>query len=135
MDSGTRQLVRDRAGHRCEYCRLHQGHEPFYRFHIEHIIAKMHGGSDDPNNLALACHRCNERKGTNLSGRDSQSLKIVRLFDPRRQSWSRHFRFEGPRIVGATQAGRATVAALAMNSADRVELRAELLAEGVSPIA
>jgi hypothetical protein len=131
MDSVTRQLVRGRAGDRCEYCRLQQEHDPFYCFHVEHIVAKVHGGTDDPGNLALACHRCNEKKGTNLSGRDTQSGNTVRLFDPRRQRWSRHFRFEGPRIIGRTQTGRATVAVLAMNASDRVELRAELLAEGV----
>ncbi len=134
MDSVTRQLVRGRASDRCEYCRFQQEHDLFYRFHVEHIVAKVHGGTDDPGNLALACHRCNEKKGTNLSGRDTQSGNIVRLFDPRRQRWSRHFRLEGPRIIGRTQTGRATVAVLDMNASDRVELRAELLAEGVFPL-
>jgi 5-methylcytosine-specific restriction endonuclease McrA len=78
-------LVRDRAGQRCEYCRLHQEHEPFYRFHVEHVVASVHGGTDEINNLALACHRCNEKKGTNLSARDPVSGKIVLLFNPRRQ--------------------------------------------------
>lgn len=133
MKAATRQLVRLRAGDRCEYCMLHQEHEPFYRFHIEHTIAKVHGGSDDPQGLALACHHCNEHKGTNLSGIDPKTDKIVPLFNPRRQRWTRHFRFQGPLIVGRTQSGRATVAVLAMNASDRVELRAELIEEGVFP--
>jgi len=134
MATVTRQWVRDRAGDRCEYCQLRQEHEPFYRFHIEHIVAKVHGGTDHPGNLALACHRCNEKKGTNLSGRDPLTGKVIRLFDPRRQRWSRHFHSEGPRIIGRTQTGRATVVVLAINASDRVELRAELLAEGVFPL-
>ena len=132
MRPQTRQSIRDRAGDRCEYCRLHQSHEPFYRFHIDHIVAEVHGGKDEASNLALACHHCNERKGTNLSGIDPETGRVVRLFDPRRQRWSGHFRFDGPLIVGRTRVGRATVAVLAMNARDRVELRSELIAEGVS---
>jgi 5-methylcytosine-specific restriction endonuclease McrA len=133
MDAATRRLVWDRAGHRCEYCRIHQEDEPFFRFHVEHIIAKQHQGSDDPGNLALACHHDNDHKGPNLSGVDPETGKVVRLFNPRRQRWSRHFCLEGPIIVGRTQTGRATVAVLALNAPDRVELRAELIAGGVYP--
>jgi hypothetical protein len=131
MDATTRRFVRERAGHYCEYCRLHQDHEPFFRFHLEHIIAKQHGGSDRLDNLALACHHCNEHKGPNLSGIDPQTGNMVRLFHPRRQRWRRHFRFVGPLIVGRTRCGRATVAVLAMNLPDRVQLRALLMAAGL----
>jgi hypothetical protein len=133
MHASTRALVRSRAGHRCEYCRIHQDDEPFYRLHVEHIVAKQHGGTDDADNLALACHHDNDHKGPNLTGIDPVTGNVVRLFHPRRQRWSRHFRFQGPRIVGRTQCGRATVAVLALNAPDRVELRAELIADGVFP--
>ncbi len=131
MDAATRQLVRERAGQRCEYCRLHQDHEPFFRFHVEHVRAEVHGGTDDPGNLALACHHCNEHKGPNLSGVDPQTGQVVRLFNPRRQRWQRHFRFAGPVIVGRTQCGHATVAVLAMDLPDRVALREDLLSAGL----
>ena len=133
MDAATRARVWGRADHRCEYCRIHQDDEPFYRLHVEHIVAKQHGGTDDADNLALACHHDNDHKGPNLTGIDPETGKVVRLFHPRRQRWSRHFRFEGPVIVGRTQCGRATVAVLALNAADRVELRAELIAAGRFP--
>lgn len=133
MDALTRELVRSRARHRCEYCRIHQDDEPFYRLHVEHVIAKQHGGGDGSDNLALACHHDNEHKGPNLSGIDPETRRVVRLFNPRRQRWSRHFRFAGPIIVGRTQCGRATVAVLALNARDRVELRAELIADGLFP--
>jgi hypothetical protein len=133
MDAQTRELVWRRAGQRCEYCRIHQDDEPFYRFHVEHVVAKQHAGSDDPDNLALACHHDNEHKGPNLSGIDSGTGKVVHLFNPRRQRWSRHFRYEGALIVGRTQCGRATVRVLALNAPDRVELRVELIAAGVFP--
>ncbi len=133
MRSATRRWVRERAQERCEYCRFHQSDEPFYRFHIEHIVAEVHGGTDDVENLALACHHCNQRKGTNLSGVDPASGRVVRLFDPRRQVWSRHFRFNGPIVAGRSQVGRATIAVLAMNAPDRIELRRELISEGIFP--
>ena len=131
MDAATRQFVWERAGHRCEYCRLHQEHEPFFRFHIEHIIARQHDGGDEPDNLALACNHCNGHKGPNLSGIDGQTGKLVALFHPRRQRWQRHFRLEGALVVGRTACGRATVAVLAMNASDRVKLREQLIAAGL----
>jgi hypothetical protein len=133
MDATTREFVWIRAHCRCEYYLIHQDDEPFYRLHVEHVIAKQHGGPDDQDNLALACHHDNEHKGPNLSGIDPDTGKVVSLFNPRRQRWRRHFRFEGPIIVGRTQCGRATVAVLALNARDRVELRAELIADGVFP--
>ena len=54
MNAATPALVRKRAGHRCEYCRLHEDDADFLSFHIEHVIAKQHGGSDDPDFLCLA---------------------------------------------------------------------------------
>ncbi len=69
MDSQTRRFVRQRAAERCEYCQLHQRNSELPH-HVEHIIARQHGGSDEIDNLALACHRCNLRKGPNLSGID-----------------------------------------------------------------
>jgi 5-methylcytosine-specific restriction endonuclease McrA len=63
MDAAMRARVWERAGHRCEYCRIHQEDEPFYRLHVEHIGARQHGGADDADNLALACHHDNEHKG------------------------------------------------------------------------
>jgi 5-methylcytosine-specific restriction endonuclease McrA len=123
MDAVTRRFVRERTDNRCEYCRLRQEFEPFYRFHIEHVVPRQHGGGDTPDNLALACHHDNKPKGTNLSGIDPRTGKVVRLFHPRRQRWDRHFRLDGPRIVGRTACGRATVAVLDLNHPDRVGLR------------
>ncbi len=53
MDAVVRNLVRMRADDRCEYCLLRQEHSQLTH-HIEHIVAKQHGGSDAINNLALA---------------------------------------------------------------------------------
>jgi len=130
MDAELRRFVRQRAGNRCEYCRLHQRHDRFHPFHIEHIIARQHRGSDEPNNLALACHQCNLHKGTNLSSFDPDTNEIVRLFHPRRDRWADHFKLDGPLVVGITAAGRTTAWLLQMNSDERLEWRRVLLALG-----
>ena len=97
MDTATRELVGRRADERCEYCQVRQEHSEL-RHHVEHIIAKQHGGSDDSDNLA-----------------------------PRRDRWSGHFSFEGVRGSGLTAAGRATVHVLDLNDARWLELRAEIM--------
>jgi len=101
MDLASREMVRQRAAGRCEYCRIHEDDEP-YAFHLEHIIAKKHGGRDDLSNLAWSCHSCNLAKGANLSGRVHS--EVVTLFHPRRQQWNRHFRWMGPILAGKTNA-------------------------------
>ena len=119
-------FVRDRAGDHCEYCRLPQAAAPAFTFHVEHIRARQHGGSDDLSNLALACPDCNRRKGPNLSGIDAESQQLVPLFNPRIHSWEEHFRMQGSWIRGLTATGRATVELLDMNNDERVEMRGEL---------
>ena len=54
MNAATRVRIRERAGHRCEYCQLHQDDSPLAALHVEHIIPKAHGGTDTLDNLALA---------------------------------------------------------------------------------
>jgi HNH endonuclease len=99
-------------------------------FHVEHIVTRQHGGTDDLENLALACDRCNLCKGPNLSGIDQQTGQIVPLFHPRQQSWQEHFRRQSSAIYGLTPTGRATVRLLQMNTASRLQLRAELTGSG-----
>lgn len=125
-----RQLVRERAGNCCEYCGLPQATARFLAFHVEHIRARQHGGSDDLDNLALACPDCNAHKGPNLTGIDPVSGECVQLFNPRSDLWTEHLAIDGPFVVGKTSIGRATVALLDMNELERVEMRAELLQNG-----
>lgn len=123
MQARLREQVRQRASNRCEYCRLRPEQDRFHPFHVEHIIARKHGGTDDLNNLALACHQCNLHKGTNLSGLDPDTNEMVRLFRPRQDRWPDHFARDGSRIAGLTAIGRTTAWLLQMNSEERLELR------------
>jgi len=131
--AAIRRFVRQRAGFRCEYCRMHEDDEPFFAFHLEHIIAKQHGGSDTLDNLAWSCHGCNASKGPNLASVDEISGKVVLLFHQRTQRWSRHFIWSGATIIGKTQIGRATVRALDINSPQRLALRELLILLGTYP--
>ena len=126
MDAATREQVRQRAGERCEYCHLPVPALPPSNFHIEHIVARQHQGTDDLDNLALACERCNFNKGPNLSAVDAETGQVVLLFHPRRDEWQTHFRLRRFTVVGVTPVGRATVRLLQMNSPARLRLRAKL---------
>jgi hypothetical protein len=126
-----RQAVRERAGRQCEYCHLPDVLPQTLRFHLEHVVARQHGGATELENLAWSCQRCNERKGPNLSGVDPDTSALVPLFHPRRDRWQEHFGLEGLKVVGLTPAGRATVWLLEMNSEERLRWRMALRRYGL----
>src|SRR5437588_10548228 len=132
MERDLEELVWGRAGHCCEYCQMPQQYERT-TFEIDHVIALSHGGRTRASNLCLACFSCNSFKGPNLAGIDPKTRKVVPLFNPRRHSWHRHFRWNGPVLIGRTPAGRATVATLSINLDHRTAYRQELIDEGVFP--
>ena len=123
ITSQIRAQVRERAQNACEYCHLHQDDSPLATLHIEHIIPKIHGGSDDIDNLALACIDCNLHKGTNLTGIDPETNALAELFHPRREKWKEHFEWKGIYLTGKTTAGRTTIRVLNINSEDQLALR------------
>lgn len=131
MSPELRQQVRERAAGRCEYCHLPETMELTGPFHVEHVIARQHRGTDELSNLAWACSRCNRHKGTNLSTVDPDSDEVVSLFNPRRDRWEEHFEVVGAIIRGRTPTGRATAWLLQVNAERRVELRSELIAQGL----
>lgn len=132
MEAKLIRLVWRRADSRCEYCQLAQDFDD-RPFEIDHVISQKHRGPTDADNLALSCFRCNSFKGSDISGIDPKTGKLAGLFNPRRQKWARHFRWQGARLIGRTAAGRVTVAVLNINDPFRVELREELIEEGVFP--
>src|SRR5262249_23416643 len=132
MKSSLEALVWRRSKGRCEYCQMSQIFDEL-TFEIDHIISRNHRGKTTASNLALACFSCNKHKLSDLSGVDPISGRIVRIFHPRRMSWNRHFRWDGPWLVGRTPIGRATVGTLNINAPLRVRLRNELMATGDFP--
>jgi hypothetical protein len=132
MDAALQQAVRERAKHRCEYCRFPAEFAEL-PFHHDHVIARQHGGATEFENLAFACCHCNRYKGPNLSSVDPVSSQVVPLFHPRQDQWEIHFSWNGSVLIGRTPTGRATIRALRLNRSDAVAVRQLLLAEGVFP--
>lgn len=118
------------ADGRCDYCRMPAAFDPL-PFQVDHIIARQHGGETVLENLAWSCLHCNKHKGPNIAGLDPQTGQLVPLFHPRHQKWLRHFRWEGPILLGRTRSARATVRVLAINHSAAVAFRAELMNENV----
>ena len=125
VTAANKRAVRHRAAGFCEYCRMRESWEAFFTYHIEHIMALQHGGTDDLSNLALSCYHCNLHKGTNLVSLDPDTGKMTQLFHPRLLAWEQHFRMEGSRMIGLTAIGRTTAFLLQMNATHRMELRHE----------
>jgi hypothetical protein len=123
LSDRQKQAVRKRAGYCCEYCRLAQSGS-FAHFHVDHIIALKHGGTDADNNLCLACPDCNAYKGENVAALDPATGDATRLYHPRQQAWDGHFRLNADAtITGLTPEGRTTVAVLRFNDGERVKQR------------
>jgi hypothetical protein len=116
------EIIRQRAKFRCEYC-----HYPELLssgpLSIDHIQPQSLGGSDDLENLALACRRCNERRYNFTSGVDPTTGSEVALFNPRQDQWSEHFIWsaDGLEIIGVSPTGRATCNRLDLNDNRREE--------------
>jgi HNH endonuclease len=84
---------------------------------MDHLLPQSLGGSDDPDNLALACHRCNERHYNFTTATDPFAKTVEPLFNPRKQGWGEHFIWsaDGLTILGVTAIGRATCQRLDFN--------------------
>jgi hypothetical protein len=116
VSKALRDRVAAQAAYRSGYC-LTQEAVAGFSMEIEHLIPEVLGGPAEEDNLWLACSACNDAKGSRSTAVDPASGETVRLFDPRHQKWSDHFRWsdQGDEIIGLTPTGRATVQALNLN--------------------
>ena len=102
----------EKAGNRCGYC-LGEQRYIFAPLEIDHLLPTAKGGTDNEENLWLACRLCNSYKGTQTHGTDNLTKKKTPPFNPRQQNWKTHFKIVGGiKIVGKTAVGRATITAL-----------------------
>ena len=58
-----RNYLLDKFNHKCAYCGKKD-----VPLEIEHIIPKSRGGSNQVSNLIIACHECNQTKGSKTAG-------------------------------------------------------------------
>jgi hypothetical protein len=124
ISEGLRRQVIEEAKHRCEYCQT-SSRLTGIPLVMEHILPRSLGGTDDRSNLAAACYRCNEFKGTKTEAVDPESQQLVQLFNPGIEDWAAHFFWGngGTHIIGVTPTGRSTVVALRLNNDNIVAAR------------
>jgi HNH endonuclease len=127
-------LVADRAYHRCEYC-----HAPESIFNsvleVEHITPVVAGGTNNDDNLALACRSCNGFKSIRSGYIDPESGREERFYHPRQDRWEDHFsvRSESGEILAKTAIGRVTMIGLKMNSPAQLTARQFWIQLGLFP--
>jgi hypothetical protein len=116
ISASIRRQVRQRAKALCEYCHSPEDASAAL-FAIDHILPRSLGGSDDVENLALACQRCNGNRYNFTTGTDPETAAVSPLFNPQKNSWADHFIWtaDGLRIIGTTLMGRATCQRLDFN--------------------
>jgi len=117
-----RAEVAQRANRRCEYCLIHE-QDAGFPHQVDHIVSRKHGGLTTLDNLALACVLCNRYKGTDIATTDSETGKLVRLFNPRQDLWTDHFRINGTTIVPVSATGGVSVRLLRLNAPERTAER------------
>lgn len=133
LTATLRRQIIEREGQRCAYCR-----SPLLvgiPMVVDHIVPLTVGGSSTPENLCLACYRCNEFKGPRTEARDPYDGRQIPLFHPRQQQWRDHFAWhpEGETIVGLTPCGRATIEMLRLNNDWLMQARRIWMRIGLHP--
>ncbi len=132
ISADLRKLVRERARNLCEYCLIHED-DTHFGCQVDHIISEKHGGQTEADNLAHACSFCNQYKGSDIASIVQETKVLVRLFNPRLDSWRKHFRLEQNQILSLTDIGKVTVVLLRLNDTDRIFERQELQFVGRYP--
>lgn len=129
-----RWQIAQRAGFFCEYCHTPEDFSPDV-FNVEHILSLFEGGSNDDENLALACGGCNNNKHIHSEWVDPLTGLSTPIFHPRKDNWSDHFSWSNDftLLIGTTPVGRATIDLLQMNRQRLVNLRKALLSYRAHP--
>jgi len=130
VSDDLRVRVRVQADNRCGYCLSAQRYV-FAPLEIDHFIPTAHGGTDEEENLWLACRMCNGFKSNRTQGHDP----LTGQDNPRRQRWAEHFSWsaDGLQVIGLTACGRATVVTLQLNNVIAVMVRQEWGSAGWHP--
>lgn len=134
VSASIRSKVEERANKLCECCQspLDFSSDPFS---VEHIFPTSKNGTDDLENLALACQGCNGHKYTKTEGFDSINQATIKFYNPRKDFWSEHFTWneDFTEIIGLTAKGRVTIKILNLNRPRVINLRRILGLAGEHP--
>jgi hypothetical protein len=66
----------------------------------DYIRAVKHDGPTELANLCWACARCNDYKGSDVSAYIPGTDQLVKLFNPRSDTWDDHFSWDGAVLQG-----------------------------------
>lgn len=130
IPKALKELVRERASNRCEYCGYPEA-LAFYSHHIDHVVSEKHGGETHEGNLALACRSCNLNKGSDVATLIDNERTPIRLYHPRFDQWRNHFVLNRDSIQPLTRIGYGTVLLLQFNHIDRILERQLLIESGL----
>lgn len=120
MADGRRAQVRERFHERCGYCGVHED-AVGATLTVDHHRPRVHGGSDEPENLVYCCVRCNEHKGAYWHEQDPPH---IRLLHPGQDDLTQHLRSHvDGHITGVTAEGEFFVQRLRLNRAPLVAYR------------
>lgn len=126
-----RRQITEAADNCCEYCRVPRA-VAFASYHIDHIISEKQGGSTTFGNLALACRLCNLSKGSSIAAWHEHKDALIRLYNPRKDSWSQHFQFRPSGLIAArTEIGQGTIKVLNLNDLNRLQARGVFIEAGI----
>ncbi len=127
-----RRLVVARSAGLCEYCLIAEV-DTFFGCEADHIISEKHGGGTIAENLAYACVRCNQTKGSDIGSINWETQEFVRFYNPRTDRWADHFELVGNHIDGLTPIGLVTARILGFNTGESVLERQTLQSIGRYP--
>jgi hypothetical protein len=126
-----RRQITEAADNCCEYCCVPRA-VAFASYHIDHIISEKQGGGTIFSNLALACRLCNLSKGSSIAAYHEYKESLIRLYNPRKDTWRQHFYFRPSGLVVArTEIGLGTIKVLNLNDLNRVQARGVLVDAGI----
>ncbi len=92
-----RYSILERDNYTCQYCGQHA---PNVKLEVDHKLALVDGGTDDPENLVTSCYACNQGKEGLRSHRAAQTrTPRRRLSRKHRKTWRSRDREPSPRIV------------------------------------
>jgi 5-methylcytosine-specific restriction endonuclease McrA len=134
ISNKKRQQLLHLSGRKCEYCLCLIDFIPD-PYTIEHIIPIAKGGTNEVDNLAIACFGCNLFKQNKTTLFDIVTEQEVRLFNPRKNKWNEHFSWNDnfTEIIGTTAIGRVTVNQLKLNRTGLINIRKLLVLYGEHP--
>jgi hypothetical protein len=115
-----RAQVRERFCARCAYCGVHED-AVGATLTVDHYRPRVHGGTDEEDNLVYCCARCNEHKGAYWHEHDPPH---VRLLHPGQDDLTQYLHeSDDGRIIGLAPEGEFFVQRLRLNRPQLVAYR------------